>query len=198
MMSIGLFPLVSMVAWLPFLPSSAWAWFGATRSDAVAPPRTALDRLGSTTAGVLIVYVFLLLAQRAHLLPTIIPSQVERMGQVLRIQQTWNMFAPDPPRASTIYEIRRVLEDGTVTYEPAAPGFRWTTYLRAASDIRQPDHPLSRSMRRFALLRCGDPAPGQAAPTTGLEVLAHRRETTPEGAGDAWTTTRMAVTCGDR
>lgn len=191
-MNIGLFPLFSMVAWLPFVPTEAWTWSGGRASTATARPPDWRSRLVSIAALICLAYVLVLLAERARVIPRVLPAPVTAVGTALRLQQTWNMFAPDPPTTTRRHDIHKTMRDGSRLTARAATSFRWTVYLSRAGAPRPPDHPLAQSLRRFALLRCGDDHPG------GVEhvaIVLHQWEINDDGLGEPTTGTLFAAPC---
>jgi hypothetical protein len=194
--NIGLFPLFSMVAWLPFVPTQAWTWLGSPSTEA-AGTEDWRSRLASATAVVLLIYVVVLLAERARVIPRVLPAQATAVGTALRLQQTWNMFAPDPPKATSREEIHKTLSDGSVVIEPASTSFRWTVYIGRVASEQARGSPLSSSMSRFALSRCSDTAPGDRVRVERLAILAHQRQIYADGPDEPVTRTLIDVQCPD-
>jgi hypothetical protein len=82
-MHLGLFPLVSMVAWLPFVPVPN---MGAGRAVAAASP------LRDALVAVLLTYVILWnVRSMAPRLPGL-PHRFDFVGRALRISQQWSLF----------------------------------------------------------------------------------------------------------
>lgn len=189
-MNIGLFPLFSMVAWLAFVPTAAWERLGWPTTGGIGRPSTWLARLASATALVLMLYVVVLLAERARLIARRLPAPVTMAGTALRIQQTWNMFAPDPTRSTMRHELRMTLADGSQVVTPATTSFRWTVYLGRVSGARPPG-PLAHSLERFVRRQCGPPNVDR------VELLAHSHQNDLDGPVAAVTRTVAAVRCPD-
>jgi hypothetical protein len=177
-MNIGLFPLFSMVAWLAFLPSQFWSWCGvSTRAEALYPGVRA--RAASIVALICLTYVVVVLAERARIIPDVIPSAVTAVGRTLRLQQSWNMFAPDPDRVTVAHDVRKTMVDGTQRTEAAATSFRWRIYLGRAATGFPLDHPWARSVRRFADFQCR-----QDNAIDRVAVIMHRRNIDERGPGE--------------
>lgn len=188
-MNIGLFPLFSMVAWLAFVPTALWERLGWPTTEGIGRPVTWPARLASAAALVLMLYVVVLLAERARLIPRVLPSPVTAVGTVLRIQQTWNMFAPDPTRTTVRHELRKTLTDGSQVVEPPTTSFRWTVYL--ARVWHEPDELLAHSLERFVLRQCG------SLDVDRVELIAHSHQNHPDGPVEAVTRTVATVRCPD-
>jgi hypothetical protein len=194
-MNIGLFPLFSMVAWLPFLPAQAWAWLGESANTGVTEDHSWRSRVASAIPIILIAYVAVQVGERARILPRVLPAEAHAVATALRIQQTWNMFAPDPFTVTVQYEVRRRLSDGTAVHEPASTGVRWTVYLQRISPKQSPESPLTLSAGRFARYLCSDSGPGAGIRTERLGILAHRIRIRPDGREPLETRTLADVTC---
>jgi hypothetical protein len=194
-MNIGLFPLFSMVAWLPFLPAQAWTWVGVGAVTDATEERSWRSRMASVIAIVLIGYVAVLVGERAGMLPRVLPAEARALGTALRLQQAWGMFAPNPANVTVQYEVRRRLSDATAVYEPASTSFRWTVYLWRAGAERSPESPLARSVGLFARYRCVESSRGAGTRTDRLELLAHRSRIRAEGAQPPVTRTLVEVPC---
>jgi Vitamin K-dependent gamma-carboxylase len=193
-MNIGLFPLFSMVAWLPFVPTEAWTWLGSRTGTEAAGTEDWRSRLASVTAVILLIYVVVLLAERARVIPRVLPAQAIAVGTALRLQQTWDMFAPDPPKATSREEIQKTLSDGSVVIEPASTSFRWTVYVGRVGSQQTRGSPLSSSLSRFALYRCDDTAP-DGVRVERLAILSHQRQIYADGPDEPVTRTLIEVQC---
>jgi hypothetical protein len=191
-MNIGLFPLFSMVAWLPFVPTEAWTRFGAAASTAIERPSDWRSRLVSTAAAICLAYVVVLLAERARVIPRVLPAPVTAVGTALRLQQTWNMFAPDPPTVTSRLDVRTTMRDGSHVTKPAATSFRWIVYLGRVGVPRPPDHPLAQSLRRFALLHCTDDDAGRVE---RVAIVLHLWEIHHDGLDEPTTGTLFDAPC---
>ena len=96
--SLGMFPFMSAVAWLVFIPS--WFWVRLEhRFGAAAPDPGALElqsgRLSNVIAGVCFALV---LALNVHSVPAaqhLVPTALARLGRALRLEQSWGMFTTD-------------------------------------------------------------------------------------------------------
>ena len=195
-MNIGLFPLFSMVAWLPFLPRRIWRGRSGSDERDEYTPAERQSRLGSILALVVLAYVLLLLAERTALVPRLIPDPVLTVGKALRIQQAWGMFAPDPPTTTARHELRVVFSDGVELTAPAATSFRWTIYLYHFSARPATESLMAQSLRHFGMYQCERwtrALAGQARSAVDRVVLsAYVRELEPARAVD--TTARPLIT----
>jgi hypothetical protein len=194
-MNIGLFPLFSMVAWLPFLPTKFWTWIGVPETTATAPAVTPgwRSRLSSVAVAVCLMYVVLLLAERARVLPRMIPAPVFSLGRLLRLQQTWNMFAPDPTPTSTRYVVTRHFSDGSDVETPATTSFRSAVFVSRLTAVRRPDEPFTRALRRLALAQCNTDS---ASPFVDrVTITQHRAQITDAGYGPVTTGPIITTPC---
>lgn len=175
-MNIGLFPLFAIVAWLPFVPGTLWDRLNPDpnrAATALPDPRSAAT---SVAALVILTYIALLLGQRTALLPRVLPEEVQLVGKALRVQQAWGMFAPNPFRTSSRYELRLTTADGSRRSEPAAPSVRLMHYMQR---ITEP--PLGaaaiRSLQYFAAYQCASwDDPGDSSQQLKrLELVKHVR-----------------------
>ena len=131
-MSIGLFPYVSMVSWLVFVPSLVWE-----RGRFVAGPRASrssnlpqapngfaqtihplrASRLAQALAAFFLVYVVLWnlrgLEATSSYVRQIFPPQANLVGYLLRLDQYWNMFSPYPLQADGWFVMPGTLKDGS-------------------------------------------------------------------------------------
>jgi hypothetical protein len=123
-MNIGLFPLFAIVAWLPFLPGQL---FRAHGSD---PPTAAVPRARVPSIAALLVLLYVVVFLGEEISGTrVIPRPLRAVGKVLRLEQSWAMFAPDPPRTSNHYDLVVDLADGAQVRRPAPRGFREMLFL---------------------------------------------------------------------
>jgi hypothetical protein len=195
-MNIGLFPLFAMVAWLPFVPGVLWDWLNPD------PTRAATDwpdrRSPATSAAALVIltYIALLLGHRTGLLPRVLPEKVELVGKALRLQQAWVMFAPNPFRTSSRYELRLTMVDGSRRSEPAAPSVRLMPSMQ-----RVTDPPLGaaaiRSLQFFAAYRCAsrDDAAKPSQRLKRLELVKHVRPLDDAESIELYTQVLIDVSC---
>jgi hypothetical protein len=134
------------------------------------------SRLASIGAVICLIYIIVMLAERARVIPRAIPPALTAVGTALRIQQTWYMFAPDPTRATAVHDIRKTMSNGMQLTESADTSFRWTVYLGRTATNYKPDHPLGQSLRRFANLHCGVTSPNDRGHVERIALLTHRRD----------------------
>lgn len=130
-MSIGLFPLFSMIAWLPFVPGWLWERIGAAPPGSLAPPHPhAPPKALSLASGALLAYVtLLLLSNTAALGRPFLPHAALLPARILKIDQQWSMFAPEPQRRSDILTGEATLADGARLPVALGSSMRWKLYL---------------------------------------------------------------------
>ncbi len=128
-MSIGLFPLISMVAWLPFVPTLVWERLGSETRKRGEGATDAHSRWASFVALALLAYIVVTLAERSTPLPRVLPDSVRAIGTVLRLHQSWAMFSPDPPPFTARYDFHARLSDGSYVTSPVPGGLRWTVFF---------------------------------------------------------------------
>jgi hypothetical protein len=196
--NLGLFPLFGMVGWLAFVPTEAWAYFRMPRHVATEALPTLRSRLRSVTALICLTYVVVLLAERARIIPRVLPGPLIEIGRALRLQQTWAMFAPDPSTSIARYEMRATLADGTTVLAPAATSFRWSMYLARAAD-GPPNDPLAQSLRRVAQYRCLEWNTGlrDSPLVKQMALVVHVRRLHDYAPSEASTKTLVDVSCHD-
>ena len=94
-MSIGLFPYVSMVSWLVFVPSLVWERGYLPSLHSLRPAR-----FSQALAAFFLVYILLWnlrgLEATSPYVRQIFPPYANLVGYLLRLDQYWNMFSPKP------------------------------------------------------------------------------------------------------
>lgn len=160
-MSIGLFPLISMVAWLPFVPTLVWERLGSETRTGSGRAGDFRSRLGSLTALLLLAYVCVLLAQQTTSLPRVLPEPALAVGKVLRLHQTWNMFAPDPPSFTARHDFRARLADGSYVTADLPKRLRWTVYMSRFREESRDDPQARAVLLRLAHWRCAEWSEGR-------------------------------------
>lgn len=83
---LGLFPLMGVVAWLPFLPARIWDRKPADTREVTWGQR----RAAAAGAGAL--FVIILATNVESVTRPFMPSSIERLTHVARVDQNWNMF----------------------------------------------------------------------------------------------------------
>jgi hypothetical protein len=102
---LGLFPLIGIVAWLPFLPARVW-----DRAAASTRTVTWAKRRGVAAAvGALLVVI--LASNVESVTRPFLPRVLKRAVFVLRLDQNWNMF--ERPMADGWFIARATRENGT-------------------------------------------------------------------------------------
>lgn len=165
LMDIGWFPLFSIVAWTAFVPGRFWdAWLPALRRRARAsvPRPSALPGPPSRGFATQPLWVQALAAPcLAYVLVSVavasgppeldrpLPAGLVRFGKLLRLQQRWNMFAPDPIKDDRWPLVEGVLADGRhrdllrggafALEKPERlpsvfPSFRWRIFFRSTTE----------------------------------------------------------------
>lgn len=118
-MSIGLFPWICMVAWLPLIPSGPWNWLARQNSER---PIAAVDanrqfRIGpiqQAFCGVMICFILLWNVSNIEWAP-FKPLQsrlIASIGYLMRVDQHFQMFG-DPPKTTPWFVYDAVLDDGS-------------------------------------------------------------------------------------
>lgn len=145
--NIGLFPAVFSVTWLAFLPTELWDRLGfglgaapsgspSSPWDRRAPLREALAALAF--AAVLASNLGTLrIDPHAHIHAE--PPIWELPARILRIDQRWGLFGPDPPVHDGWYVMKGVLADGREVnlLEPGRPaGFEKPPVVSETLNIR--------------------------------------------------------------
>jgi len=113
-MSIGLYPLFSILGWLAVIPTGFWDRLAPSAGK--APPeemerRFAFPRLSSALAlGCFGLAAWGMIGIRVSALAA--PAPVEFATKALRIDQNWNQFGPRPPEQSLLTVAHGVLPGG--------------------------------------------------------------------------------------
>ena len=135
-LELGLFPLISGTAWIAFLPGWFWDhWFRRTARFALGARnplsrpwvedrlqrlpqrafRTGLHPAAQVFAGLCLLYVFLWNVRSLDFnrYETYFSQKLNWIGEILRLDQYWNLFAPFPMSDHGWYVIPAKLGDGT-------------------------------------------------------------------------------------
>ncbi|HTV01890.1 MAG TPA: hypothetical protein VMF13_15180, partial [Luteitalea sp.] len=191
-MNIGLFPVFSMVGWLAFLPARFWELLGIDTRPHMATVAAWRSRLTSVVAAACLLYVVLLLAERARLVPRVLPAPVVQAGRALRLQQTWNMFAPDPSRATARYTVVLSMRDGRSVEREAGTAFRSRLFFGYAVGERRDEGALGQSLDRYVAGVCiYTPDADQ------VELVQHTISITEAGGEPLPPRTIVAASCAD-
>jgi len=151
LMSVGFFSPVSMVMWLPLLPSQIWDALARLRAGAPAAGAGAALRTSrpvEVAAALLAAFLIASIGAKAWTFfsgtPLGLPTPVETAARLLRVRQVWPMFSPDPPPYDLWPVLRGRLPDGrlvdpfrggpVVSEQPADvaayfPSFKWKIHL---------------------------------------------------------------------
>jgi hypothetical protein len=122
---IGLFPWISALAMVVFLPTRFWDGLRSmARTDERAPsvgaaappvpPRTLRSRLLGFGLIALLVYVSIWNVAALPASPITLSAPLRSIGLALRLDQTWSMFAPSPLKDDGWYVIPGRLRSGEV------------------------------------------------------------------------------------
>jgi hypothetical protein len=197
-MNIGLFPLFSMVAWIPFLPAQIWRWLPGPR-DRPANLPDVRSPVTSVAALAILAYIVVFLGERASILPSIIPEPLRIAGTVLRINQSWSMFTPDPPVVTIRHEVRATLLDGSEISAPIATSVRWQIFVFGFLQRPLPSDraPQLDGLADYHCKRWN--SAGTSSPRAEyVAVVAHVRRLWPTGPDAASTHTIVEVRCAGR
>jgi hypothetical protein len=154
----GLFPWISLLALVPFLPSKLWdrlgTWArvgrGAEDDEAGERPATSMrSRLVSLIVAGVFAYIIVWGVSALPSSPLRLPPHVRSLAFVMGIDQTWNMFAPAPLKDDGWYVIPGRLASGEVVDlfrgggavrwdkpEPVAATFPSTRWMRYMNVVR--------------------------------------------------------------
>ena len=158
-LNTGLFPWISILAMVPFLPSKVWDRLGTWARVAEgaeadkAAERPARVSMGSRLVGLGVACVFAyIIVWGVSALPSSplrLPAYVRSAAFVMGIDQTWNMFAPAPLKDDGWYVIPGRLASGEVVDlfrgggavrwdkpEPVAAIFPSTRWMRYSNVVR--------------------------------------------------------------
>jgi hypothetical protein len=194
--NIGLFPLFSAVAWLAFIPSQAWERIRSPAMRDYVPIRGAYARATSWLAILAIAYVVIFLAERWRFVPRVLPQAIHTVGWGLRLQQSWDMFAPDPPTRSHTLFVREIGSGGVVRTLPAADGIRPELY--AGYLLALPPRERTSSSHRFARYWCNEGS--NETGSTVIEAVAlivESRDIYADGTDPPTTQVLASVPCGN-
>lgn len=199
-MRLGLFPLVSLVALVPFLPGRVWdrvpthGWTPAAAFDRALPrlPRPRIPpgvATAARTAGTVVVACLLvvLVAWNAAALGYV---DAPESGTVSPQEHRWDMFAPEPRHATVTYDVTGKLAAGSRVdvADGGLGGVRWRTYLFS---VEQYESELQAAFGEFLCDR------GREANATLQTVdVTYEKRIVELDAPDATTTTQFAAVCG--
>jgi len=110
LLSLGIFSYVCAVAWIVFIP--AWFWDKIWKLQDVPTYRLRANILSNGFAIFFIGYIFLSNLVSLHITVPMF-SSIWVVGNVLKINQRWGMFAPNPVRIVGWYVIPGKLSDGS-------------------------------------------------------------------------------------
>ena len=195
--NIGLFPVFSVVAWLAFIPSQAWDRLRPSATQNYVPVRGAYARAASWLAILAIAYVVIFLAERWRFIPRVLPQAVHTVGWGLRLQQSWDMFAPDPPTSSFRLLVREIGRNGATTTSPAAHGVRSELYVGYL--IALPARERTSSAHHFARYWCNERTrdPDRSAPIDAVALIVESRAIYADGMDPPTTSVLASIPCGN-
>lgn len=113
-LELGIFPWVSALSVLVFLPTSFWERF--SRVQPLRPPvmDRGLSGFGGLAAACCLAIVVWWNLETIAPRRVRVPLPIRAMGQLLRLDQAWTMFAPYPLQDDGWYVMPALLEDGSV------------------------------------------------------------------------------------
>lgn len=145
-LEIGWFPWVSMVCWIPLFPGEWWDRLGWEVPSAPAPARTRLGLARDVVVGasfVLVAWWNVATWMPNHLS---VWAPLRKTALMLRLDQHWNMYAPNPSQVDGWFQVDATLDDGshldlitgrrpTLKKPKDVPGIygslRWNKYMHA-------------------------------------------------------------------
>ncbi|HEY4012549.1 MAG TPA: hypothetical protein VGM06_04385 [Polyangiaceae bacterium] len=160
---LGFFPEISICSLLPFVPSIVWDRIGVLCSDrrprGLAPWPNAI-----ATAALALVVSLDAVAVSGERWP--IPGAIERLANLLRLDQSWAMFAPYPDKRTGWFVVRGHIGAGRLVdaYHPSLepppldepanlsgtfPSTRWLYYM---TNLSKPEYAWARPW--FAAFAC--------------------------------------------
>ncbi len=89
---LGLFPLVGIAAWLPFLPGGFWDFFRRQKHGEPAPRPIALEGIAGGCLTIVILW------NLCEFYKVKLPPFARIAVLTLGLEQRWSLFAPAPPR----------------------------------------------------------------------------------------------------
>ncbi len=131
-LNLGLFPWICCVAWMVFLPPAVWDRLLPAVSPALEWARSRVDSMYSRSrravvstdardsvpcqilAAIFLVYVLLWNIRTVAPAPlaTVFPEEANWLGQLTRVDQLWDMFAPSPLREGGWFVMPAQLRNG--------------------------------------------------------------------------------------
>ena len=125
-LQIGLFPWVSAAALIPFIPAVAWDWLGrriaakgvrlGEFARAFLPLRDSSHQTGRIGSAACAFFLLYTAAWNAASLPQTafaMPASLKWIGELTQLEQTWDMFAPQPSQSNGWFIMPGLLADGT-------------------------------------------------------------------------------------
>lgn len=110
-LQIGWFPWVSMICWLPLIPAELWDRTPWQITPSEAPPASWLSRLAdaATVASLTLVCWWNLATWMPDQLS--VPQPLRRWALNLRLDQKWDMYAPNPAQTDGWFVVDLTLTD---------------------------------------------------------------------------------------
>lgn len=198
-MRLGLFPPVSLVALVPFLPGHVWdripahGWIPTAAFDRVLPrlPRPRIPSNIAATARTTgtVVVTCLLIVLVAWNVAALGYVDVPESGTASPQEHRWDMFAPEPRHATVTYDATGELASGDridIT-DNELNGVRWRTYLFS---LEQSESELQPAFGTFLCDR------GREANATLQTVnVTYKKRIVELNAPDRTTTTQFTMAC---
>jgi Vitamin K-dependent gamma-carboxylase len=143
-LALNLFPWISGLGLLPFVPAFVWDKLGAAAGpgasgaeERASPARRAVSRAAQTA--VLALLVLMLFVAAGHVDERLSPPPALRdVANRLHMKQGWSMYAPSPRHVDVWFEHRgRLVNGAPVNLDRATGGETWTAHVnRAWQDYR--------------------------------------------------------------
>lgn len=148
---LGIFPWICMAAWLAILPSEFWSHLPSTDGRLRGPGmprnipgarrelRVHRSRWLHGLALFLIAYLFLwnLRTVKFDWVASWFPYRANRLGETLRLEQRWGMYAPQPSKTGGWLLVRARLTDGTeLNLWPQPKKFSWNKPQSVAASFQ--------------------------------------------------------------
>lgn len=195
-LELGLFPFISLTLCLMFWPCHGALLKGNNSHVAASSPVAHWrDRLARALVGLLLAWNLMTLFRYPEDIKAMLPSPIVRGIELIRFDQYWSMFAPNPMVFDGWYQITARSESNQVVNllnhdstlpeskpQNVASGFpsdRWKEYLMTLTDLGDPA-PLWEQVARFLENRYEQETNTKLLPGT-TRIIYTMEKTTPKG-----------------
>lgn len=128
---LGLFPIIALVSLLALVPQSWWKMPPLSALEEVLDKRvggegvpTGVGLLGKLFVGSCLALAILSnVAKRPDTDAFSRPKMVRRLSQLVRVEQNWDLFSPQPPY-NGVFELQKVDDPGVLITIPESRDFR--------------------------------------------------------------------------